>query len=452
VYKKIEMKERLRINVSGIRGDVPGALNVDVASKFASAFASTVEKGKIALCRDSRRTSPMLTMAVLSSAIAGGLDCVDFGMLPTPFLQLLMGREKYSGGISITGGHSSGSRNAVILLDSDGDYLDISEGSEVFNIYESGDFTKASWKELGQVHREKFPMDRYLEEVSRFVDTDRIRNRKFKVVADLCNGASSPYMKHFGDFFSMDLIPINDHPEKPYPHPPEPSIENASQVEAVVGSTGADIGFLLNSDGSRISFVNEKGAALSEEMTFPLSLLCLKERIDQAITTTVTSSWADWAAQNIGVSLLRTKVGQSSVVHVMESLGAGAGGEGSGSLCLLSFSLGYDSLLTLALILDFMAREEQTLSAWTAPFPQRHMRKINIDVPPERTYRAMDRLEELYSGEKPDHTDGIRVDRKSAWFNIRPSSTEFVLRITIEGEKEKDVDSIEDELRDRMRF
>ena len=59
VYKKIEMKERLRINVSGIRGDVPGALNVDVASKFASAFASTVEKGRIALCRDSRRTSPM---------------------------------------------------------------------------------------------------------------------------------------------------------------------------------------------------------------------------------------------------------------------------------------------------------------------------------------------------------------------------------------------------------
>jgi phosphomannomutase len=64
----------------------------------------------------------------------------------------------------------------------------------------------------------------------------------------------------------------------------------------------------------------------------------------------------------------------------------------------------------------------------------------------------MDRLEELYAGENPDHTDGIRVDRKGVWFNIRLSSTEFVLRITIEGEKEEDVDSVEDELRNRMRF
>ena len=394
----------------------------------------------------------MLEMAVRSSVIVGGLDCADFGLLPTPFLQFLMGKEAYSGGIAITGGHNPVSWNAVILLDSEGDYLDISEGSEVFNTFEAGDFKKASWKELGHIQTITFPMDFYLEELSRFVDTDRIREMRFKVVADPCNGASSSFLKDFGDFFNLDLIAINDNPEKPFPHPPEPSIENASQVEAVVESTSADIGFLLNSDGSRISFVNEKGEAFSEEMTFPLALLSLQSRIDKAVTTTVTTSWADWAAHAIGIPIMRTKVGQSSVVHVMESDGAGLGGEGSGSLCFLSFSLGYDSLLTLALILDFMAREEKSLSALTALFPERHMKKIKIEVPPERTYGVMDRLEEVYSRENPDYTDGVRVERKGVWFNIRPSSTEFVLRITIEGEKQKDVESIEDELRDRMRI
>jgi phosphomannomutase len=446
------MKDRLRISVSGIRGEVPGALNVEVVSKFSSAFSSTLEKGQIAICRDSRISSHMLAMAVLSSVIAGGLDCADFGLLPTPFLQFLMGKETYSGGIAITGGHNPVSWNAVILLDSEGDYLDISEGSEVFNTYEAGDFAKASWKELGHIKTVTFPMDLYLEELSRLVDTDRIREMRFKVVADPCNGASSAFLEDFGDFFNLDLIPINDNPEKPFPHPPEPSIENASQVEAVVESTSADIGFLLNSDGSRISFVNEKGEAFSEEMTFPLAILSLQSRIDKAVTTTVTTSWADWAAHTIGIPLMRTKVGQSSVVHVMESEGAGVGGEGSGSLCFLSFSLGYDSLLTLALILDFMAREEKSLSALTALFPERHMKKIKIEVPPERTYGVMDRLEEVYSRENPDYTDGVRVERKGVWFNIRPSSTEFVLRITIEGERQKDVESIEDELRDRMRI
>lgn len=446
------MKDRLRISVSGIRGEVPSALNVDVVAKFTSAFSSTLEKGRVAVCRDSRCTSPMFEMAVLSSVIAGGLDCVDFGLLPTPFMQFLMAREKYSGGIAITGGHNPVSWNAVILLDTEGDYLDISEGTEVFNIYEAGDFIKAPWNELGRARMMTFPMDRYLDELSRVVNADKIRQGGYKVVADPCNGASSSYLEDFSDFFNLDLIPINDNPEKPFSHPPEPSIDNASQVEAVVESTGADIGFLLNSDGSRISFVNEKGQSLSEEMTVPLSLLSLKGRITKAVTSIVTTSWADWAAQNIGITLSRTKVGQSSVVHVMESEGANAGGEGSGSLCYLSFSLGYDSLLTLALVLDFMSREEKSLSGLTNPFPERHMRKIKIDVPPERTYRVMDRLEEGFSRENPDFTDGIRVERKGVWFNIRPSATEFVLRITIEGEKEADVESVEDELKDRMRI
>ncbi len=446
------MKDRVRINVSGIRGEVPGALNVELVSKFSSAFVSSLEKGRVAVCRDSRNTSHMLSMAVLSSVIAGGLDCVDFGLLPTPFLQFLMGKEKHSGGIAITGGHNPDSWNAVILLDTEGDYLDISEGSEVFNIYEAGDFTKAPWKKLGYIQTMIFPMDRYFEELSRFVDADRIRKRGLKVVADPCNGAMSSFLKDFGDFFGLDLIPINDNPDKPFPHPPEPSIEHASQVEAVVGSTDADLGFLLNSDGSRISLVSEKGIGLSEEMTFPLALLSLKGRIDQAITTTVTTSWADWAAQNIGVSLSRTKVGQSSVVHVMESVGAGIGGEGSGSVCLLDFSLGYDSMMTLALILDYLAREEKSLSDLTTLFPERHMHKIKVDVPSERTYRVMDRLEEIFSPENPDYTDGIRVERKGVWFNIRPSATEFVLRITIEGENKEAVESVEDELRNRMRI
>ncbi len=452
VYKKIEMKDRLRISVSGIRGEVPGALNVEVVSKFSSAFTSTLEKGQIALCRDSRKTSPMLALAVLSSVISGGLDCADFGLLPTPFLQFLMGKETYSGGIAITGGHNPVSWNAVLLLDTEGDYLDISEGSEVFNTYEAGDFTKASWNEMGRTRMMIFPMDLYLEELSRLVDADRIRDRRFKVVADPCNGASSPFMKSFADYFNLDLIPINDNPTKPFPHPPEPSVENASQVEAVVESTGADLGFLLNSDGSRLSFVSDKGMALSEEMTFPLSLLSLKGRISQAITTTVTTSWADWAAQVAGIDLSRTRVGQSSVVHVMESVGAGMGGEGSGSVCLLDFSLGYDSLMTLTLILDSLARERKSLSDLISLFPERRMLKIKVDVPPERTYRVMDRLEEIYSKENPDCTDGIRVERKGVWFNIRPSSTEFVLRITIEGEKQEAVELVEDELRARMQI
>ena len=80
------------------------------------------------------------------------------------------------------------------------------------------------------------------------------------------------------------------------------------------------------------------------------------------------------------------------------------------------------------------------------------MKKIKIEVPPERTYGVMGRLERLYSQENPDYTDGVRVERDGVWFNIRPSATEFVLRITIEGETQEVVESVEDELKDRIRI
>ncbi|MFO7979509.1 MAG: hypothetical protein R6V00_01595 [Candidatus Aminicenantes bacterium] len=61
------MEDRLRISISGIRGKVPQALNVEITSKFASAFSSYLEKGTIALCRDCRESSRMLALSSVSS-------------------------------------------------------------------------------------------------------------------------------------------------------------------------------------------------------------------------------------------------------------------------------------------------------------------------------------------------------------------------------------------------
>jgi phosphomannomutase len=61
----------------------------------------------------------------------------------------------------------------------------------------------------------------------------------------------------------------------------------------------------------------------------------------------------------------------------------------------------------------------------------------------------MDKLEAAYAAENPDFTDGIRIQRRNAWFIMRPSSTEFILRVIIEGDDPEVVDAIEDEIRER---
>jgi phosphomannomutase len=444
------MEDRLRITVSGIRGKVPGSLNVDITSRFASAFASYLEQGSLILGRDNRITSQMLAMAALSSSMAAGLDIQDYGLLPTPFLQFLLARNQAAGGISVSGGHNPLPWNAVILLGETGTYLEENEGAEVFNVYEAGSFQKAAWNRLGKVTTASFPLDDYMHTLSNQVDAGLIQKSKFKVVADPCNGAVSPFLKQFGDNFGIEMIIINDDPEKPFPHQPEPSPDNSAQVEAVVKATGSDLGILFNSDGSRLSLVTEKGKGLSEELTLPLSILSLQGRIRQVVSTVATSSWVDWAGKQAGVKIRRTRVGQSAVSQVMQAEEASLGGEGSGSLAFLPVSPGYDALTAFILILQLLAIREEPLSEIAGAFPELHRRKLKIPVSPVRVYGLMDRLEEMYAPEKPDTTDGIRVDRGSLWFIIRPSSTEFILRIMIEGKDEDEVEAAENEIRERV--
>ncbi len=444
------MENRLRITVSGIRGKVPASLNVDIASRFASAFASYLEKGSLVLGHDGRISSQMLAMAAISSSIASGLNIEDYGLLPTPFLQYLLARDQSAGGISISGGHNPLPWNAVILLGDSGSYLEDNEGAEVFNVYEAGNFQKAHWNQLGGINICSFPLESYIHTLSGQVKTGPIQKSKFKVVADPCNGAVSPFLKHLGDYFGIDMIIINNEPEKPFPHPPEPSPANAAQAEAVVKATGSDLGILFNSDGSRLSLVTEKGTGLSEELILPLSILSLQGRIHQAVSTVASSSWVDWAGERAGVKIRRTRVGQSAVSQLMQAEEASLGGEGSGSLAFLPVSPGYDALLAFILILHLLAREERPLSEIAGLFPELYRRKLKIPVSPFRVYGIMDRLEDLYSPEQPDFTDGIRIDRGPLWFIIRPSSTEFILRIMIEGEDEAEVEKTENEIRERI--
>lgn len=440
------MAGRLRINISGIRGEVPEALNVEVAARLASAYATYLEEGKIVVGRDTRPTGLMLQMAICASIQATGLDVVDYGVLPTPFLQFQLSSQPQSGGIVVSAGHNPLPWNAVLLLNERGRYLEPNEGAEVFNIYEANQFQLALWNKLGRRSQERFDFNHYLEKLGQEVNREKIRKAGFRVVLDPGNGAASSFIERFCNYFGCEAIPLNNDPNKTFPHPPEPGPEVSAQVEAVVKVTKADLGVLFNSDASRVSFVDEQGKGLSEELTFPLALLSREGRIKEAVTTVVTSRWADWAAQQVGVRLLRTKVGQSAVVQMLEATGVLLGGEGSGSLAWLPFSPAYDGFVALAFVLDLLSQQEEKLSQLVKKFPPLVFKKIKVPISPEKMYRLMDRLEKELATENPDLTDGLTIIRPKLWFNIRPSSTEFILRIFIEGEEERTVDQVSREI------
>jgi phosphomannomutase len=155
----------------------------------------------------------------------------------------------------------------------------------------------------------------------------------------------------------------------------------------------------------------------------------------------------------IAVSGIRGKVPVSLNVDIASRFASAfASCLEKGSMAFMPVSPGYDALAALTLILQLLSREERPLSEVVEAFPELHRRKLKIPVSPVRVYELMDRLEDFYSSEQPDTTDGIRIDRGSLWFIIRPSSTEFILRIMIEGENEAEVDETENEIREKRDY
>ena len=441
----------LRISLSGIRGKVPEGLNVTVAFNFASSFATYLGEGKIGVCVDGRWSGTMLSYAVNASISACGLDVYNLCVVPTPFLQFLIGKGIFDAGISITGGHNPQDWNALLLLNEKGAYLDSIEGNEVFNIYHSREFSKASWNEIGEIKEYRPDWSLYLKAMEKFVNAEEIRKARFKIVVDPCQGAGSVLIKDFADFFNLKILTINSEVGGKFPHDPEPNLENARQVAAVMEAVSYDAGFLLNSDASRLSLITEKGKALSEEYTFPLVALSFLEKHRSSIVTTVaTSRMIEHVAEKFGVSVMRTRVGQSYVVHTMEATGAEIGGEGSGSICIKEFSKGYDAFFSIALILDLMATKGKTLSELASCLPEYHIKKLKFPMPVDRIYRLVHHLKETYSSENPNLEDGVRVERKKGWFNIRPSTTEFILRAIIEGESPGALEELVEEVTEKI--
>lgn len=441
----------LRITVSGIRGKVPKGLNVSVASNFASAFGTYIEKGKVGVCMDGRWSGQILAHAVISSLSASGIEVSYYGVVPTPYLQFLISRSDLKGGISITGGHNPEDWNALILLNEKGSYLDSIEGNEVFNLYHSRDFARAIWDRVGRIKKQKPDFGPYLERIAELVNVKEIRRAKFKMVVDSCNGAGSVLIEEFAHYFNITCVGINETPGMRFPHEPEPGRENAQQVQAIMKAIPYDVGFVLNSDASRVSIITDTREALSEEYTLPLvSLSFLEKEPSPVITTIATSKLIEEVARSFRVPVIRTRVGQSSVIHTMEATRGSVGGEGSGSVSIRKFSPGYDSFLAMAFILNLMAVNQKSISDLIRDFPLYYMKKLKFAMPMEKIYRLIHHFKEVYSNERINLTDGIRVERKNGWFNLRASTTEFVLRVIVEATSKEEAERISDELIEKI--
>lgn len=444
--------DRLIVSVSGVRGTVGGTLTLQVAKAFGCAFGTMLGPGKkVVLGQDSRPSGPEIKNAVTAGLISCGVSVVSLGIVTTPGVALMTRLLEADGGVVITASHNPHPYNGIKFLQPSGVALPAAEANRLKEIWQSGKFTQQAGANVGleTLNNRTHPM--HIDAVCAVTDVTGVSSRRFKVVLDSINGAGCVVTPMLLSKLGCEVIHINDRPSGQFAHAPEPIEENLSDLCRVVRKHGADLGFAQDPDADRLVVVNENGEFIGEEYTLALAAaFVLRHRKGKLAANLCTSRMIDDLAAEAGCEVIRAATGEANVVQAMMAGGCIFGGEGNGGVIEPRVVPVRDSLVGMAMILQYMSETGKALSTLAGEIPSYHLVKTKLPCPPEAAAKVIELTRLAFDsrpGAKFNEDDGLRIDLAESWVNVRASNTEPIMRIFAEAPAQAEAEALVAEVR-----
>lgn len=434
-------KSRRLFGTNGIRGLVNRELTPEYAIRIAEAVGTFFRRGEILIGYDGRNSNVMLANAITSGLVSTGCDVIDSGMAPTPCIQYAVKNHKFDGGVVITASHNPPEYNGIKVMGKDGVEISRRREIKIENIFFEGAANHVDWREIGQRYALPRILEEYREAIIEHVDAPAIRKRKYSVVVDAANGVgglAAPYL--LGDL-GCRVITLNANLDGRFPNrPSEPTPRNLGDLVTTVRGTKADLGVAFDGDADRAIFVDEKGEVQWGDRTFALveKDLLLTSRGETVVTPVSSSQVVRDVAKEYGGNLIWTKVGSTIVSYTMKKLRARLGGEENGGVFYGPHQPVRDGAMTLALILNIMAKTAEKLSQLLDALPRYYLKKDKVRCPNEHKKLVLRKLVA-----EVRHLDHETIDGVKLWFPdrssilIRPSGTEPIYRIYVEAATEE---------------
>jgi phosphomannomutase len=426
----------LKISISGIRGIVGESLTPQLLIKFSEAFSTYIGGGSIAVGSDTRPSATMVKNAVFAGLLSCGASPLDLGVLPIPSLQIYTKEKRMDGGISITASHNPIQWNALKLIRKGGHFLFPFEAEELLDVYYQGRFQRVDSPDFIEMERDPFSI--HQDKIVKLIDTDMIRQKKLRVVVDPCGGAASPFVQGFLETLGTEVICVNCMLTEGFPRDPEPVPGNLGALCKAVKEHGADIGFAQDADADRLAAVDENGVPIGEEYTLALAVdyYLQRKKKTPVVVNLSTSQVIQDIAQKAGVALYRSLVGEINVSRMMEEKGAKIGGEGNGGIMVADVHSCRDSFSGMAFLLEYLAWSGKNISELRKELPDYFMIKHKVKASFREARLILNKLARRFSRGDIQTLDGLRVEFPDFWLHVRPSNTEPVVRIQVEGKSE----------------
>ncbi len=427
---------RKHFGTDGVRGRVgEEPMTVDFALRLASATARVLapEGGTVLVGKDTRVSGYMFEAALEAGFVAAGVNVLLAGPLPTPGIAYMLQRLGCDFGVVISASHNPYDDNGIKLFDRDGGKLadEVERQIEVF--LDEPALTRES-RQLGKASRVDRQRTLYQEFCASTLPPGMDLSG-FKLVIDCANGATYKVAPRVLADLGAEIIPIGCSP-------------NGRNINAGCGSTEPELlqltvtgvrahaGIALDGDGDRLVMVDHLGRVVDGDQL--LYVLARARQEAGALTgpvvgTVMSSLGLELALADLGIEFRRAAVGDRYVLQMLREGGGILGGETSGHLLCLDKATTGDGLVAALQVLAAMRQSGKSLAELTAAMPRFPQRLLNVRVATRFDAAAHPRVSEARAAVEQALGRRGRVV-------LRPSGTEPVIRVMVEGEDRDAVD------------
>ncbi len=444
---------RKLFGTDGIRGVANiYPMTIEIAMQVGRAIAFIVKdkaKGhRIVIGKDTRQSCYMLENALAAGICSMGVDVLLVGPLPTPGIAFITTSMRADAGVVISASHNPFQDNGIKIFSSNGFKLPDIVEADIEDLIFSQKMAalRPVADEVGKATRIDDAKGRYIVFLKNTFPKKYTLD-DFHIVIDCAHGATYGVAPHVFEELGAKVTTLCASPDgKNINH--ECGALHPEKMAVRVKELGADIGLAFDGDGDRLIVSDEHGEIVDGDHVMAI---CAQELMKQrklkkkTLTATVMSNMGlEVAMQKMGGKMVRTAVGDRYVVECMRKKGYSFGGEQSGHLVFLDHITTGDGILAGLQLLAIMKKRKRSLSELAGimeSFPQvlknvRTAQKIDVSTVPgfPETVTKLD-----------------KQLGNSGRILVRASGTEPVIRVMVEGQDEKVINDIADELCDLIR-
>jgi len=433
-----------------VRGLCPGELDADIARALGAAFARFAGSPRIVTARDMRESGVELSRAFAEGATSQGVDVVEAGLGSTDLLYYAAGTldvpgamftashnpARYNGiKLCLAGAKPVGQDSGLAQLRADAErYLD--EGLPSYD----GEPGTVTQQDLLAGYAA------YMKELVPGIEDVRL----LKVVVDAGNGMGGHTVPAVFEGLPLETTSLYFELDGSFPNheanPIDPA--NTADLQAKVVELGADIGLAFDGDADRCFVIDERGEIVSPSVL--TALIAARELAKHpgatVIHNLITSKAVPEVVAENGGTAVRTRVGHSFIKAEMARTGAVFGGEHSGHFYFAEFWNADSGMLAALHALAALGTQDGTLSELLTTY-DRYAASGEVNSTVDDQAARVAAVKEHFADRPQDELDGLTVELEGgAWFNVRASNTEPLLRLNVEAPDVATMERVRDEV------